>query len=581
MDNYFTYVSSIRNISTMSINTAARFAIVIAVSIGFALSASAADFMKGYTLGGNDPLQLGSDFVFDQAALGGGDAAIQTAPASFGWVAEYANLWDIGTSVSLTGLALPIHSNTGAGTNATQNGDWTITFFDLGGGADPDAFDGYNFGTMTGESIIGSATASFNNHGLGGVANQTDEYFVEFDSSIDFTAASTGLAFHLQSTNTMRVKVHTPSATRRARRVSLGDGTLLSGTNTSFAATLAGIPVAQDPPPPPTLAHRIDASLDEPGNGRWDTIDSSLETYNFQTAVSGDYNGDTVTNAADYTVWRDNDGGDAALTFTQGSRDSANSGVINAQDGTFWSSNYNNNALVDVSDPSVPGITKAYTTAPRGEANVFESQVNGLQASRQDASFEVWFKPDSLTGGDQILYEVGGTGTGSYISLVDNQLSFYVNGQFDGNEQTLTTTLTSTDWTQVVAVINNTFSASDVSDDDFIELYVDGVLVGTNAGSTTDINRWAGGNQAGLGHDAGVIAAGGPITGDVINDIQYAFDGQIAIFEYAPEAWDSTEVLARYNAITTSSSLATSVPEPSAALLLLSAGLIGLCRQRG
>ncbi len=536
----------------------------------------AADFVKGYVKEGNDPLQLGSNFLFDEAALGGGDAAIQTAPASFGWVAEYANLWDIGTPVSITGLALPIHSNTGAGTNATQNGDWTFTFFDLGSGADPDAFDGYDFGTQTGESVIGTASATFSNYGLDGVANQTDEYYVVFDSPINFTSASTGLAFHMQSTNTMRVKVNTPGAARRASRVNL-DGTAITGTNNSFAATLAGTPVAFDPPPPPALPHRLDASLDTPGNIRWDTVAPSQEVYNFQTAVGGDYNGDGTADAADYTVWRDNVAGDADATFQFGSRDPSNSGVINSQDGTFWSSNYKNTHQVDVNDPSFPGITKAYVTGARGEANVFETQINGLQASRQDASFEVWFKPDSLTGGEQIIYEVGGTGTGSYISLDGDELSFYVNGQFNGNEQTLSTTLTDTDWTQVVAVINNTFSASAASPDDFIELYVDGVLVGSNSGATTDINRWAGGNQSGLGIEAGNLAAGGPISGDTDTSIELAFEGQIAIFEYANEAWDATEVSNRYNAITSPLlSLSTAVPEPSTSLLFVVGSLFGL-----
>jgi hypothetical protein len=48
--------------------------------------------------------------------------------------------------------------------------------------------------------------------------------------------------------------------------------------------------------------------------------------------VPGDYNGDGIVNAADYTVWRDHLG----QTFSLPNRDGTNSGAINAADYTFW-----------------------------------------------------------------------------------------------------------------------------------------------------------------------------------------------------------------------------------------------------
>lgn len=550
----------------------------LALLLSTAVGASAADLVKGYEKGANLPAQLGSDFIFDEAALGGGDATLATAPASYGWVSEYTDLWDVGTNVSITGLAIPIHSNTNAGANTTQDGDWTFTFFELDGGADPNGFDGYDFGAMTGESVIGSVVGTFSNHSLGG--NQTDEYFLEFDSPLNFTSASSGLAFHMQSTNTMRVKVNTPGAARRADRVSLVDGTPVAGANSSFAATLAGTPIAFPPPPPPAVAHRLDASLETPGNRIWETLAPSFEQFALKPPT-GDYNGDAITDAADYTVWRDNLGGDAATAFAVGSRDSANAGVISQDDYNSWDSGFGSTIpKVAVSDPAVPGITQAFATGATGQAGVYETLVNGVFAGRQDASFEIWFNPDDLAGGDQVLFEIGGTGTGSYLSLQGDQLSFYVNGQFDGNEQTLTTTLSDADWTQVAVVIHNTFSASDVSADDYVELYVDGVLVEDTSLATTDINRWAGGNQAGLGQDGGNLAAGGPISGDTNNVIEFPFAGEIAIFEYEPGAWTAQDVLDRYNAITSPPAIST--PEPATSVVLvIGYGLISVsCRRR-
>lgn len=55
--------------------------------------------------------------------------------------------------------------------------------------------------------------------------------------------------------------------------------------------------------------------------------------------VPGDYSGDGVVDAADYTVWRDNLDGDAAA-LAVGSRDPGNSGVVNNNDYEFWKSNF-------------------------------------------------------------------------------------------------------------------------------------------------------------------------------------------------------------------------------------------------
>ncbi|TWT32305.1 hypothetical protein KOR34_40670 [Posidoniimonas corsicana] len=53
-------------------------------------------------------------------------------------------------------------------------------------------------------------------------------------------------------------------------------------------------------------------------------------------ALAGDFNGDGVVDAADYTVWRDNLGGDDAIFFGN----SNNDGVIDAADYAIWTGNY-------------------------------------------------------------------------------------------------------------------------------------------------------------------------------------------------------------------------------------------------
>ncbi len=57
------------------------------------------------------------------------------------------------------------------------------------------------------------------------------------------------------------------------------------------------------------------------------------------SGLAGDYNGNGQVDAADYTVWRDNLGGDASV-FSAGSRQASNTGPINTTDYTYWKSNF-------------------------------------------------------------------------------------------------------------------------------------------------------------------------------------------------------------------------------------------------
>jgi len=70
------------------------------------------------------------------------------------------------------------------------------------------------------------------------------------------------------------------------------------------------------------------------------TIDNIMIEFSALPSVPGDYNGDGFVDAADYTVWRENLGGDPS-TLAAGTRDPMNgSPMINDDDYTFWKGNF-------------------------------------------------------------------------------------------------------------------------------------------------------------------------------------------------------------------------------------------------
>lgn len=82
--------------------------------------------------------------------------------------------------------------------------------------------------------------------------------------------------------------------------------------------------------------------------------------------VPGDYSGDGMVDAADYTVWRDNLNGDAAQ-FAVGSRDPGNSGVVNTVDYDFWKSHFSSGlgvgALLSSAAVPEPGTLSLFMLA--------------------------------------------------------------------------------------------------------------------------------------------------------------------------------------------------------------------------
>ncbi len=186
----------------------------------------------------------------------------------------------------------------------------------------------------------------------------------------------------------------------------------------------------------------------------------------------------------------------------------------------------------------------AHTIGADGLSNAYEQNLGGtIQASRRPGSFEVWFKPNDLTTANQIIQETGGSGAGTIISLSGANLEFLANGAGAGVDLTVSTTLSSTDWHQVVGVINNSFNATA---DDSLDLFLNGVFVGSSA--VGNLDDWSGGNQGGLGSFGGAShPSGGQIAGI---DTGVDFNGALHLYRYYDQALNSSQVLANYNAVT-------------------------------
>ncbi|MEM9352105.1 MAG: autotransporter-associated beta strand repeat-containing protein [Planctomycetota bacterium] len=184
----------------------------------------------------------------------------------------------------------------------------------------------------------------------------------------------------------------------------------------------------------------------------------------------------------------------------------------------------------------------AHTVGADGLSNAYDQTLGGVgQASRRNATFEVWFKPNDLSTADQIIQETGGAGRGTIISLDGNNLEFLANGNASTS---ISTTLANTDWHQVVGVVNVT---NNNSADDFISLYLNGAFIGDTSGTLTNIDDWAGGNQGGLGSFGGATH---PIDGQVPgNDTGDDFNGALHLYRYYDQALTGTQVLANYNAV--------------------------------
>ena len=209
-------------------------------------------------------------------------------------------------------------------------------------------------------------------------------------------------------------------------------------------------------------------------------------------------------------------------------------------------------AIERVFDPSVPGITGAYRFP---EARAATINANGTPRAAWEAlaqpnvpgTFEIWFKPDDLTG-SHVLWEIGATNKGVAIALDDDELVFSVQAT-DGEGGNASNyvhrePLTDTGWHQAVITID-LFSFQ-------ITSYLDGQAVNSAAFAPSATYRWTGGNPAGLGTlgtdsafpDAGI--AGDPIPQPDLTD----FHGLISTMRFYNIDLFANEIIDNYNALT-------------------------------
>lgn len=186
-------------------------------------TANAATLTHGYTIGSG---LLGNNLFIDNALASAGDSS--SATGDLGWTAELAGLWNSNATVSITGIAIPIQSDTNT-SNTTVSGTFTLYFYDLDGGTNANAFNG-----TTSETLLGTTTASFT-QGSGSGA-----YYTVFDSPIQFTAKSTGVAVRVTKVGWLRLKIVPASNAPGVIRKNNASGVASGGTNPNFRMTLAG-----------------------------------------------------------------------------------------------------------------------------------------------------------------------------------------------------------------------------------------------------------------------------------------------------------------------------------------------------
>ena len=161
---------------------------------------SGATFATGYTIGSG---ALGSTIVDGATHAGLGTFDIRAndtgnMAGAYVFVNVYDSLWTVGDQVSLTGIALPVRSpNTGTANN-TSDGTFTFTFYELTGGASTSDWNGSN----NGEVALGTVDVTFSSAGTGAAIIP----YATFDTPLDFTATSPGIAIHVDSTGSIRTR---------------------------------------------------------------------------------------------------------------------------------------------------------------------------------------------------------------------------------------------------------------------------------------------------------------------------------------------------------------------------------------
>ncbi|MGN6552871.1 MAG: hypothetical protein ACTHLW_04025 [Verrucomicrobiota bacterium] len=229
----------------------------------------AASWTAGYvTTSDPNPLTNGTDSVLliNSAITGGGDSTLSLVGEP-GFSVQMTNLWTVGQTVTLTGIAMVQRPQ-------TTNGTFTIDFYDLDGGANANAFDGFANETKVGSAQV-VLTTDIITVGL---------YYATFDTPITFTAASTGVAIHWNNSAAIRCKIREAGSAPGVVRVNNNTGVPIGGTYANFGLSLAGKAVTPAAPLDRVWRGNLSAVWDTTSANWTNTLNGS-NTYSDGTQV--------------------------------------------------------------------------------------------------------------------------------------------------------------------------------------------------------------------------------------------------------------------------------------------------------
>jgi len=253
-------------------------------------------------------------------------------------------------------------------------------------------------------------------------------------------------------------------------------------------------------------------------------------------------------------------------------------------------------------DPDTQGITAAYDFAD-GAIHTTESTLentdpesikvgpSAANPTENNASVELWFKPDDLSGGRQVLWSFGGATDGASVTLEDSILRFQYRdtnspgtagsggGDLIASVKTDITSIGTSDFIQVVGAIDivneqarlfvNGAAATPVNDAE-TGLFLSNTTTnarddngftqdsgqGTNPLSTAATGGgapgdWSGGGTARLGRNTGDVGGTAKTASDPVDlqDFDNTFQGQIGIVNLYRDALTAHQVQSNFNAV--------------------------------